>query len=258
MFAKHLISRKLVIFLNCALVLFISALAAVTAQAQRPLGIDVSSFQSNNVNWASVKSGGYTFAWAKATEGVSINDADFGVNEANAKSAGVPIGAYDFAHPEDNTPLAEANHFWSIAGNYIETDGKSLMPMLDYETFPGTVVGASSYADWANLWCSNVEAFAAAKGVPIKPVIYISACNTPELSSEDNSTISWIANYNGFAASTGNPWRAPEDVPKMKYGDLALGIYGNIAQVSLSQELRPGLAMWMYSTALRTALSPLY
>jgi len=206
MFAKNLISRKPVIFLNGALVLFISALATVTAQAQRPLGIDVSSYQSNNVNWASVKSGGYTFAWAKATEGVSINDADFGVNEANAKSAGVPIGAYDFAHPEDNTPLAESSHFWSIAENYIEADGKSLMPMLDYETFPGTVVGASTYADWANLWCSNVEAFAAAKGVAIKPVIYISACNTPELGSEDNSTIAWIANYNGVAASTGNPW----------------------------------------------------
>jgi GH25 family lysozyme M1 (1,4-beta-N-acetylmuramidase) len=206
MFAKRLKSRKLVVFFSGALILFLSTLATVTAHAQRPLGIDVSSFQSNNVNWASVKSGGYTFAWAKATEGVSIADEDFTVNEGNAKSAGVPIGAYDFAHPEDNTPSAEANHFWGVAGNYVKADGKSLMPMLDYETFPGTVVGANTYADWANLWCSNVVALAAAAGVVVKPVIYISACNTTELSSEDNWTIPWIANYNGDAASSGNPW----------------------------------------------------
>ena len=36
------------------------------ALAQRPLGIDVSSYQET-VNWTSVKGAGITFAWAKAT-----------------------------------------------------------------------------------------------------------------------------------------------------------------------------------------------
>ncbi|HZQ46462.1 MAG TPA: glycoside hydrolase family 25, partial [Verrucomicrobiae bacterium] len=40
------------------------------ALAQRPVGIDVSSYQGTP-NWGSIKSCGWTFAWAKATEGVS-------------------------------------------------------------------------------------------------------------------------------------------------------------------------------------------
>jgi GH25 family lysozyme M1 (1,4-beta-N-acetylmuramidase) len=69
------------------------------ALAQRPLGIDVSSYQET-VNWTSVKGAGITFAWAKATEGLTVNDAYFTANEANARAAGVLIGAYHFAHPE--------------------------------------------------------------------------------------------------------------------------------------------------------------
>ena len=42
------------------------------------------------------------------------------------------IGAYHFAHPT-NSPSAEAAYFWAEAGSYITADGKSLMPMLDYE-----------------------------------------------------------------------------------------------------------------------------
>ena len=37
------------------------------ALAQRPLGIDVSSYQGA-INWPTVKNNGITFAWAKATE----------------------------------------------------------------------------------------------------------------------------------------------------------------------------------------------
>lgn len=178
----------------------------VSAIAQRPLGVDVANYQSNNVNWASVKAAGYVFAWAKATEGVTFNDADFTINQANARNAGVLIGAYHFAHPESDTPSAEANHFWSVAGNYIKADGQSLMPALDYEEFPGAVVGASSYADWANQWCTDVVALAASEGVVIRPVIYISADNTPYLGTENNWTIPWIANYNGQNPQTSNPW----------------------------------------------------
>src|ERR1700693_3999202 len=77
------------------------------AMAQRALGTDVSNYQGPGINWTSVKNAGVSFAWAKATEGTGFIDADFTINEANAKAAGVPIGAYDFAHPEANTPSAE-------------------------------------------------------------------------------------------------------------------------------------------------------
>ncbi len=89
-------------FLSAVAVLGL-ALAFVPAQAlaQRPLGVDVSSYYDWSINWTNVKSSGISFAWAKATEGVSIHDAYFTLNAVNAKAAGVYIGAYDFAHPEN-------------------------------------------------------------------------------------------------------------------------------------------------------------
>src|SRR5882672_1419448 len=120
--------------LRACLVLWLTAVSfsPVRLLAQRPLGIDVSHWQGT-INWSSVAGAGITFAWAKATEGASTSDAYFVNNAVNAKAAGVPIGAYHYAHSELNTPAAEAANFWSVAGAYIKGDGKSLMPMLDME-----------------------------------------------------------------------------------------------------------------------------
>jgi GH25 family lysozyme M1 (1,4-beta-N-acetylmuramidase) len=192
-----------------AFVIFFLTSGAFEIFAQRPLGLDVSSYQGSSINWTNVGAAGYLFAWAKATEGVSITDPDFTINAVNAKKAGVHIGAYDFAHPEDNSPSAEANHFWSVAGNYILNDGLSVQPALDYETFtaPNNIpVGAASYADWANQWCSNIVSKAAAAGVVVKPVIYISTCDAGNLNSSVASSIPWIANPSGLSPQTGSPW----------------------------------------------------
>src|SRR5246127_306961 len=43
------------------------------------LGIDVSSYQGT-INWTQVKAAGYTFAWAKATEGTTITDSKYSSN----------------------------------------------------------------------------------------------------------------------------------------------------------------------------------
>jgi len=195
-------------FLSATAVLGL-ALAPAPAWAQRPLGIDVSSYQGSDINWTNVKSSGVSFAWAKATEGVTISDADFTINAVNAKAAGVYIGAYDFAHPENNTPAAEASHFWSVAGNYIKADGLSVQPVLDYETFtaPNNIpVGATSYADWANQWCNAVVSMAAAAGVTVRPVIYTSTCEAGYLDSRDAQWLPWIANPSGLSPQTDSPW----------------------------------------------------
>ena len=186
------------------------ALALGTAQglAQRPLGIDVSHYQGA-IDWTSVKTSGVSFAWAKATEGSGTGDAYFAGNMVNAKAAGVCIGAYHFAHPENNTPATEANYFWSVAGTYIKGDGVSVQPMLDYETFsaPGGIpVGATNYADWANQWCNDIVSAAAAAGVTVRPVIYTSTCEAGYLDSRDAQWLPWIANPSGQPAQTGSPW----------------------------------------------------
>ena len=174
------------------------------ALAQRPLGIDVSSYQGS-ITWSSVKGDGVVFAWAKATEGATITDGYFVSNENNGKAAGVYMGAYHFAHPNLNSPATEAAHFWSVAKNYITADGKTLMPMLDMEVFSG-LVGASSYSEWANDWCNDIVADAAANGVKVKPVIYVSACNACYFNSSVSQWFSDIADYNGENLYTGTPW----------------------------------------------------
>jgi hypothetical protein len=143
-----------------------------TAQA-RPLGIDVSSYQGSGVNWSSVHSSGRSFAWAKATEGMTINDSTFAVNQNNGKAAGMIMGAYHFAHPESNGAGNEENHFWGVCGGYTKADGKTLMPMLDFEVFSGHV-GASSFSDWANQFNNALVADANAAGVKITPFLYTS------------------------------------------------------------------------------------
>jgi autotransporter-associated beta strand protein len=143
------------------------------AIATQPLGIDVSSYQGSSIDWSSVKGAGYTFAWAKATEGLDYIDADFTINEANAKAAGVYIGAYHYAHPELHVGTAgadaEAAYFWNEAKNYLIGGNGYLVPMLDFEVNTGT--GASMSA-WINEWCQDIKNYAAANGAVCNPVVY--------------------------------------------------------------------------------------
>ena len=144
-----------------------------------------------------------TFAWAKATEGTTITDGDFTINESHGKAAGVYMGGYDFAHPESNSGGTDENHFWAVAGPYIKADSKTLMPMLDMEVFSGHV-GASSYSDWANQFNNALVSDAAATGVKIKPFIYNERLQGVRISL--TASLSWgsaqdVANYNGESSS---------------------------------------------------------
>ncbi len=160
------------------------------AIAQCPLGIDVSSHQGsgNNppttINWANVKSAGISFAWARAAEGTPTDgyigqDRDFTANEANAKAAGVLIGAYYYAQPDVDVGTAgadtEAAFFWSVAGPYITGGGTYLMPMLDLEanvTAVNPPYTQATLSAWVNEWCQDIVNYAAAAGVVVKPVVY--------------------------------------------------------------------------------------
>ena len=175
------------------------ALAPDRATAQRPLGTDVSHYQSASLNWATLKSQGITFAWAKATEGQTVNDANFTTYEANAKAAGVLIGAYHFAHPELHIGPAgadiEAAHFWQIASNYVKSGGAYLMPVLDSETFTN-IYDKPSLSQWLHRWCDDVIAYAAAQGVTVKPVIYMSTSHANTwLDDTMTNFIPWLAQW---------------------------------------------------------------
>jgi hypothetical protein len=191
------------------LLLITSGAAALSlgssALAQRPLGVDVSSYQGSGFNWSGEKSSGVTFGWAKATEGTYDDDADYVVNQNNARSAGVYIGSYHFARPDLDAPGTEATFFWNQAGGYTKNDGKTIQPALDFETFNG-VVGVSTYSQWANDWCDDVVNDAAGIGVTVRPVLYCSTCQACNFDSSVGQWIPWIANPSGESAQTGSPW----------------------------------------------------
>jgi GH25 family lysozyme M1 (1,4-beta-N-acetylmuramidase) len=209
-FPITLLPRPLAILLGLAMLA-----STDRALAQRPLGIDVSSYQGSadkpptNINWTQVKSSGIVFAWAKATEGTGYIDADFDYNEINAKSAGVLIGAYHFAHPDTHPGTAgadlEAGYFWNEAKNYITGGGAYVMPMLDAEVAsPGTQAAVSQ---WVNQWCQDIVNFGASNGLILKPVVY--TYQSWASSYLNNTVTNWplwmAASLNGQSPQTGAP-----------------------------------------------------
>jgi GH25 family lysozyme M1 (1,4-beta-N-acetylmuramidase) len=148
--------------------------------AQRPLGTDVSGYQPS-INWTTVKNGGVSFAWAKATEGTGYVNPYFTTQEAGAKGVGIYIGAYHFARPSSHPNItgassadSEAAYFWSVASNYVKYGGSYLVPMLDWEDPLATnQLSAATMSAWVNEWCNAVSNSARLNGVAgVRPVVY--------------------------------------------------------------------------------------
>ncbi len=107
-----------------------SSRAATITSSALSYGMDVSHYQGT-INWPQVYAAGKIFAFAQATQGFTYNDATFSTNMVNGTNAGVLMGAYHLARPDNNTAANEANHFLSIAGAYIGPG--YLPPALDLE-----------------------------------------------------------------------------------------------------------------------------
>jgi GH25 family lysozyme M1 (1,4-beta-N-acetylmuramidase) len=191
-----------------AAVVLICAFVPARLLAQRPMGIDVSTFQGKALDWPAIKASGISFAYSKATEGNGAVDDAFLINETNAAAAGVPIGAYHYARFDlnrgTNGAAAEAAWFWSVARNFINPSGRYLMPMLDVEgNFSG--YDRTSLSQWVNQWCLSVSNSAKAVGVTITPAIYISASPASNyLDASVTQWIPWIADWGGDP-QTGGP-----------------------------------------------------
>lgn len=99
-------------------------------------GIDV-SYHSGHVDWLSVAAEGFTFAFAKATEGVDFHDTSFASHWGAMKTAGLVRGAYHFYVTEDD-PDSQAQWFTSI----VTLEPGDLAPVVDIEVIGhGTMPG---------------------------------------------------------------------------------------------------------------------
>ena len=182
------------------------------AAAQSIIGIDVSSYQGT-INWTQVKAAGVTYAWAKATEGLTVTDAQYSNNAVNGVAAGVYMGAYHFAHPDTHTTtaqaIAEANFFLSVAQPYIISC--ELPPVLDYEV--SSSLSWTAQTAWIQSWMNTVKS-----ATGITPILYTDGSIASSLGSSLASYCKlWIATDNG-SATTIPPSPLPPSPPTSDLG----------------------------------------
>ncbi len=133
-----------------------------TAGEGQAQGIDVSHYQGT-VDWNAVRGAGMSFAFAKATEGVTSTDAMFSTNWPAMGAAGLLRGAYHFFHPEDDA-ATQAQFFLSVVGTLSAHD---LPPVLDVEITNG--VSASTLWAGVSTWLETV-----ASETGRRPMLYVS------------------------------------------------------------------------------------
>ena len=118
------------------------------------MGLDVASYQGN-VDWGAVARGGGSFAYAKATEGVTYTNPYFGQQYNGSYEAGLAHGAYHFALPDVSDGATQANFFVDHGGAWSK-DGRTLPPALDIEYNP---YGDTCYKLTADQMVAWIKAF---------------------------------------------------------------------------------------------------
>lgn len=185
------------------LVTMLLVMSGAVLWAQSILGVDVSALQGT-ITWSQVAAAGKSFAFIKATKGTCYTDSRFGSYITSAPSAGLVVGAYHFALPEDNTAGAEALYFLSTAGAY--TGAGYLPPVLDLEDPAGTCLvhsqaltsyySSAALTAWTQTWVDTVY-----RHTGRMPIIYTSPSIAGYLSSSLNNCKLWIADP-GTSATT--------------------------------------------------------
>ena len=146
-------------------------------------GIDVSC-HAGEVDWDTIASQGYTFAFVKATEGDNLKDSLFDDHWAALKRKGITRGAYHFYVTEDN-PEEQARFFIES----VKLEPGDLVPVVDIE-----LIGHDTQAGLAErlkTWLDIVE-----KHYGVKPIIYTSTHFwDAHLSADFGDYPLWLAEY---------------------------------------------------------------
>lgn len=79
-------------------------------------GLDV-SHNNGSIDWAQVSQAGFSFAFIKATEGLTFTDPMYATNISVAIQNGLRAYPYHFFHPEDDG-AAQAGCFLAVIGSY--------------------------------------------------------------------------------------------------------------------------------------------
>jgi len=164
--------------------------------AQTILGIDVSKWQGT-IDWNQVANDGKVFAFVKATEGMTYTDPQFAANASNGNSAGVVMGVYHFARPDNNTGAQDATNFVNVAGNYMGPG--FLPPVLDFEDINrngmtvhlSNIMTPSELTAWIQEFLTTVQNLTG-----VAPIVYTSTFYAGYVNTSLTSYGLWIAKPN--------------------------------------------------------------
>jgi GH25 family lysozyme M1 (1,4-beta-N-acetylmuramidase) len=188
----------------CLGALLISLPGATASAVERLPGVDVSRFQEQ-IEWSSVGAAGIRFAFVQASRGSGNDcsvvpsrcgpDSYYDTNYAEAKAAGIRVGAYHRAFVGGDGPVAVRADAKAEADVFIGEVGKlargDLLPALDMET-PFAELDAIELQLWARTWLRRVR-----RALGAKPIVYT-----------NNSSWSALAQTTEFAAAGHKLWVA--------------------------------------------------
>jgi GH25 family lysozyme M1 (1,4-beta-N-acetylmuramidase) len=154
-------------------------------------GIDVSHWQ-NVIDWPMVSAAGKKFAYMKASESIDFVDWMYTTNKAQAKAAGLYVGAYHFAGP-DATPgdaVAEADHFVDTAA----VAPGDLLPVLDLEKTGG--LSTLVLQNWVAAYLDRVYQRTGVRGVIyVSPSFWKNYMGDATWFAANGYRVLWIAHW---------------------------------------------------------------
>ena len=131
------------------------------------IGIDVSSYQGKlaSISWDKYQASGGTFAFLKASEGMTIQDSAFRDNYEALLSTGIRRGSYHFFRGGHSGAEQAENFLRQIEDLFSSED---LPPVIDVEAVYDKIP-VDVQIDYILEWCTTVEA-----KLNVHPMIYTS------------------------------------------------------------------------------------
>lgn len=146
------------------------------------VGIDVSKYQGT-IDFNKVKQAGAKFVFVRATEGNTYQDANFLVNLAKAREAGLATGAYHFYETNDD-PHTQLDNFKSI----VLLRSGDLPPVIDIEKLHNQ--NKTHLVDNIQVFLEGLEAH-----YGVKPILYSGHKFSNKYLTHFGEYPLWIAEY---------------------------------------------------------------
>jgi lysozyme len=163
-------------------------------------GADLSSYQGT-VDWAQVAATGLAFSIAKATEGLSIQDADFSANWAGMKANGLVRGAYHYFHSLDDG-TSQADYFLAEVASAGGFEPGDLPPFLDWEDTDTGDTSAHAILE-AQAFLDEIQAKTGVSAIIYTSVRVFTADGDP---SQFGSYPLWVASRGVSCPDLPSPW----------------------------------------------------